>query len=79
MKKVWISIKGSLLRTVVFTIGHFLIAITVLKLLDPGIELWVAMADAVIEPLVNAVWYFTLDKIWVSKMINDEPPKPMKS
>ena len=79
MKKVWISIKGSLLRTVVFTIGHFLIAITVLKLLDPGIELWVAMADAVIEPLVNAVWYFILDKIWVSKMINDEPPKPMKS
>ena len=67
MKKVWISIKGSLLRTVIFTIGHFLIAITVLKLLDPGIELWVAMADAVI------------DKIWVSKMINDEPPKPMKS
>jgi uncharacterized membrane protein len=48
-------------------------------LLDPGIELWVAMADAVIEPLVNAVWYFILDKIWVSKMINDEPPKPMKS
>ena len=79
MKKVWISIKGSLLRTVIFTIGHFLIAITVLKLLDPGIELWVAMADAVIEPLVNAVWYSILDKIWVSKMINDEPPKPMKS
>ena len=71
--------KGSLLRTVIFTIGHFLIAITVLKLLDPGIELWVAMADAVIEPLVNAVLYFILDKIWVSKMISDEPPKPMKS
>ena len=48
-EEVWISIKGSLLRTVIFTIGHFLIAITVLKLLDPGIELWVAMADAVIE------------------------------
>ena len=79
MKEIWISIKGSLLRTVVFTIGHFLIAITVLKLLDPGIELWVAMAAAVIEPLVNAVWYFILDKIWVSKMISDEPPKPMKS
>ena len=59
--------KGSLLRTVIFTIGHFLIAITVLKLLDPGIELWVAMADAVIEPLVYAVWYFILDKWWTSK------------
>ena len=78
MKQLWYSIKGSLLRTIVFTVGQFFIAITVLKLLDPGIELWVAMADAVIEPCVNAVWYFLLDKYWVSKYI-DEPPRPIKS
>ena len=35
--------KGSLFRTLIFTIGHFIIAATILKLLDPGIELWVAV------------------------------------
>ena len=59
--------KGSLARTVVFTIGHFIIAATILKILDPGIELWVAVTDAIIEPLVNSVWYYILDKWWVSK------------
>jgi len=28
----------------------------------------VAMTDAIIEPLVNGVWYFVLDKFWASKM-----------
>tara|TARA_B100000927_G_C16430432_1_gene455321 strand:+ start:516 stop:755 length:240 start_codon:yes stop_codon:yes gene_type:complete len=60
--------KGSLLRTLVFTIGHFIIAATILKLLDPGIEMWVAITDAIIEPLVNSCWYFLLDKFWVVKV-----------
>jgi len=60
--------KGTLLRTIVFTIGHFIIAATILKILDPGIEMWVAVSDAIIEPLVNSVWYFVLDKIWVTKV-----------
>ena len=60
--------KGSLLRTLVFTIGHFIIAATILKLLDPGIELWVAVTDAIIEPLVNSLWYFLLDRFWVVKV-----------
>ena len=53
--------RGSLLRTFIFTIGQFIIAATILKILDPGIELWVAMTDAVVEPLVNSVWYYVLD------------------
>ena len=56
-----------LARTIVFTIGHFLIAATILKILDPGIELWVAVTDEIVEPLVNSVWYYILDKWWVSK------------
>ena len=60
--------KGSLLRTLVFTIGHFIIAATILKLLDPGIELWVAVTDAIVEPLVNSLWYFLLDRFWVVKV-----------
>lgn len=59
--------KGSLLRTVIFTIGHFFIAASILKILDPGIALWVAITDAIVEPLVNSIWYYVLDKWWTSR------------
>lgn len=62
--------KGSLLRTLVFTIGHFVIAASILKILDPGIELWVAITDAIVEPLINSVWYYILDRYWVTKVKN---------
>lgn len=62
--------KGSLLRTLIFTIGHFIIAATILKLLDPGIELWVAVTDAIVEPLVNSVWYYILDRLWTRRQDN---------
>ena len=29
----------------------------------------VALTDAIVEPLANAVWYFMLDKFWPSKVI----------
>ena len=47
--------KGSLLRTVIYTIGHFAIAITV------------ALTDAIVEPIANSIWYFILDKWWTHK------------
>lgn len=62
--------KGSLFRTLVFTIGHFVIAASILKILDPGIELWVAITDAIVEPLINSVWYYILDRYWVTKVKN---------
>ena len=62
--------KGSLLRTLIFTIGHFIIAATILKLLDPGIEPWVAVTDAIVEPLVNSVWYYILDRLWTRRQDN---------
>jgi len=64
------SNKGSLLRTLVFTLGHFIIAATILKILDPGIAMWVAITDAIVEPLANSVWYYILDRIWVTKVVN---------
>jgi len=30
----------------------------------------VALTDAIVEPLANAVWYFMLDKFWASKVKN---------
>ena len=61
--------KGSILRTIVYTIGHFIIAISVLMLIA-DVSFMVALTDAIVEPLANAVWYFVLDKIWTAKYKN---------
>ena len=61
--------KGSILRTIVYTIGHFIIAISVLMLIA-DVSFFVALTDAIVEPLANAVWYFILDKWWASKSKN---------
>ena len=58
--------KGSILRTIIYTIGHFAIAITVLMLIA-NVPFMIALTDAIVEPLANAIWYFILDKIWTSK------------
>ena len=34
------------------------------------VSFMVALTDAIVEPLANAVWYFFLDKFWASKMGN---------
>ena len=66
-KRIYDNNKGSLLRTLVYTIGHFIIAITVLMLVA-DVSFAVALTDAIVEPLANAVWYFVLDKLWTSKL-----------
>ena len=58
--------KGSILRTIVYTIGHFAIAITVLMLVA-DVSFSIALTDAIVEPIANSVWYFVLDKWWASR------------
>tara|TARA_B100000965_G_scaffold35018_1_gene25896 strand:- start:1226 stop:1465 length:240 start_codon:yes stop_codon:yes gene_type:complete len=58
--------KGSILRTIIYTIGHFIIAISVLMLVAE-VSFVVALTDAIVEPIANSVWYFILDKWWASK------------
>ena len=65
-KEVYKNNKGSILRTIVYTIGHFVIAITVLMLIA-DVSFMIALTDAIVEPLANAVWYFILDKLWTAK------------
>ena len=60
--------KGSILRTVIYTIGHFIIAITVLMIVA-DVTFLIALTDAIVEPLANAIWYFILDKWWASKSL----------
>ena len=61
--------RGSILRTIVYTIGHFIIAITVLMLIA-DVPFMIALTDAIVEPIANSVWYFILDKWWASKKTN---------
>ena len=65
-KSVYSNNKGSILRTIVYTLGHFAIAITVLMLVA-DVSFAVALTDAIVEPIANSVWYFVLDKWWASK------------
>ncbi len=58
--------RGSLLRTVIYTIGHFIIAISVLMIVA-DVSFAIALTDAIVEPIANSIWYFILDKWWASK------------
>tara|TARA_B100000886_G_scaffold13171_1_gene8549 strand:+ start:2106 stop:2345 length:240 start_codon:yes stop_codon:yes gene_type:complete len=63
---VYSNNKGSILRTIIYTIGHFAIAITVLMMVA-DVSFMIALTDAIVEPLANSVWYFILDKWWASR------------
>ena len=64
--QIYSNNKGSLLRTFIYTIGHFAIAITVLMLVA-DVSFMIALTDAIVEPIANSIWYFILDKWWTSK------------
>ena len=65
-KEIYSNNRGSILRTIVYTVGHFAIAITVLMLVA-DVSIMIALTDAIVEPIANSVWYFILDKWWASK------------
>ena len=67
--QIYSNNKDSLLRTVIYTIGHFVIAITVLMLVA-DVSFMIALTDAIVEPIANSIWYFILDKWWASKSKN---------
>jgi uncharacterized membrane protein len=53
----------SLGRTVVYTVGHIVIAMTCNRIIT-GADWALAGADAIIEPLINGGWYYMLDRMW---------------
>ena len=67
-KSIFKNNRGSLLRTLIYTIGHFAIAIICLMLIA-DVSFMIALTDAIVEPLANSIWYFLLDKFWASKVI----------
>ena len=50
-------------RALVYTIGHIIIAMTVVSVLT-GASLFEAGLVALVEPTINGCWYYILDKIW---------------
>tara|TARA_Y100001935_G_C17260816_1_gene486272 strand:+ start:881 stop:1126 length:246 start_codon:yes stop_codon:yes gene_type:complete len=68
-EEVYKNNRASLLRTIIYTVGHFAIAITCLMLIA-DVSFMIALTDAIVEPLANSVWYFVLDKFFASKKIN---------
>ena len=50
-------------RALVYTLGHIIIAISVVTIIT-GASLWEAGAVALVEPTINGFWYYLLDKMW---------------
>ena len=64
--QIYSNNRGSILRTIVYTVGHFAIAITVLMLVA-DVSFMIDLTDAIVEPIANSIWYFILDKWWASR------------
>ena len=67
--QIYTNNRGSILRIIIYTIGHFAIAITVLMFVA-DVSFMIALTDAIVEPIANSIWYFILDKWWASKSKN---------
>ena len=67
--QIYTNNRGSILRTIIYTIGHFAIAIIVLMFVA-DVSFMIALTDAIVEPIANSIWYFILDKWWASKSKN---------
>ena len=66
IQRVYEANRGTIIRTIIYTIGHFIIAAACVMYFT-GAEFRDAITDAIVEPLLNSVWYFVLDKFWASR------------
>ena len=55
--------KTSAGRALVYTIGHIIIAMSVVSVVT-GASLFESGVVALVEPTINGFWYYLLDKIW---------------
>ena len=58
----------SLLLTLIYTIGHFIIAVACVHFIT-GAPLELATIDAIVEPFLNAIWLYTLHKVYFRKKL----------
>lgn len=50
---------SSVMLAVVYTLGHIVIAMTVVSLMT-GASIWEAGAVALVEPSINGIWFYVL-------------------
>ena len=58
-----LKMSDSLTLTIIYTIGHFLIAVSCVYVIT-GASLQLATIDALVEPLLNAFWLYVLHKFY---------------
>ncbi len=54
---------SSLSLAIVYTIGHFIIAIACVTMIT-GASIELAAIDALVEPMINGVWFYVLHSSW---------------
>ena len=59
---------NSFTLAIVYTLGHILIAIACVMIIT-GATWELATIDAIVEPLINGVWFYILHNAW--KRYND--------
>ena len=58
----------SFLMSIIYTIGHMFIAVSCLIVIA-SVPFSIAITDAIVEPLLNGVWYYVLDRFWASRVV----------
>ena len=66
-RSIYLILKSPNISAPFYLFSIFSKAITVLMLIA-DVSFMIALTDAIVEPLANAVWYFLLDKFWASKV-----------
>tara|TARA_R110000823_G_scaffold143739_1_gene274030 strand:+ start:664 stop:897 length:234 start_codon:yes stop_codon:yes gene_type:complete len=57
-------LKGnSAVLAIIYTLGHIVIAMTVVSLMTKA-SLWEAGTVALVEPMINGVWFYILHNLW---------------
>ena len=54
---------SSIMLTVIYTIGHVFIAIVTTYVIT-GSTLELAALNALVEPCINGIWFYSLHSIW---------------
>ena len=61
----------SLILTIIYTVGHFIIAVACVHFIT-GAPLELATIDAIVEPLLNAIWLYALHKLYFRKKLKNK-------
>ena len=54
---------SSITLAIVYTVGHMIIAIVCVMVIT-GASIELATLDAIVEPIINGVWFYVLHETW---------------